>query len=479
MHKSKMIKLFKTLSKKELMQLGKQLNHPLFAKNPLLLKLYQYISNYFDNWESSDLDKKIIFPILYPDKPYKDILLRKLMTELNRHIEELLIQNYLKSQDLLKKQILQKIYGERGLYHFFENQTHTLINHYQQKAFKDINDYLSLWKLQSSYFFHPDTNKFDMDEDGILKTMEYLDAFYILGKYKYGSEMRAREKVLNRKYHIWMLDSIKSNEYPKVLLEDSTVLQVYQSILELQELRKESTYRMIYNILFNHQHKFEFSFLLYGLQHLLNYAIWQTNQGNQAFLAQVFELYQLGLRNGLLLEKNRITDTTFTNIVAIGIRNQAHQWVEQFILEYQHLLDPILRESVRTLCYGFLHYSRKEFDQTIQLIIDFDFTNNYYYLRAKTLMLRALYEKFCTDYSLFHLFVAQSKSYEKFLRRSKTIGQYQVEVHLSFVKLLRQMVKIKYLHKWKGQAHNKLIERLTQTTQIANKEWLLQKLKNG
>jgi hypothetical protein len=478
MHKSKMIKLLKTLSKEEFKQLGKQLNNPLFAKNPLLIKLYQYLLNYFGNWESPDLGKEVVFPILYPTKDYKDVLLRKLMAEMNRHIEELLIQNHLKNQDLLKKQILQEIYGERGLYNYFEKQTNTLINHYQEKSFKDINDYLALWKLQSSYFFHPDTDKFNMEEDGILKTMEYLDAFYVLGKYKYGSEMRAREKVLKRRYDIWMLDTIKSKEHPSLLLDDSIVFQVYQSILELQELRNESIYKSIYSTLFDDQYEFEASFLLYGLQHLLNYAIWQTNQGNQAFLPEVFELYKLGLQNGLLIEKNRITDTTFTNIVAIGIRNQEYQWVEQFIFEYQHLLDPILREAVRTLCYGFLHYSRKELDKTIDLIIDFDFTNNFYYLRAKTLMLRALYEKFCTDYSLFHLFVAQSKSYEKFLRRSKTIGQYQVEVHLSFVKLLRQMVKIRYLQKWKGQAHNKLIERLTQTAQIANKEWLLQKLKD-
>lgn len=478
MRKSKLFTLLRALSKKEFRQLEKYLQSPYFNTNEQLCQFWAFLEPYQPEFRHENLQKKQLFEFLFPGQVYNDGKVRKLMTAMSSTVEDFLLQEHLKKRDGLKWTLRQELFGMRNLYKYFERETEKIIEHYEQKNYRDIDDHLMQWHTRKNYFFHPDTNRYGANEADLRQMLNSLDVFFVLSKLKVSGEMRSRERVLNRQYDIWMLEEVKSQADAIAALKDHTIFNLYRDVLELQEGKSDMVFDKIKQQLYLHHAHFTSDVAQFCLHHLLNYAIWKTNQGKLEYLPQVFNLYQFGLDTRLLIYQQRITDTTFTNIAAIGIRNEAFEWVEHFIENYQEYLDQKIRSSVCTLCYGFLHYSRHELDKAIELLIDFDFSNDYYYLRAKTLLLRSLYEQFVKDPSLYHVLIAQSKAYEKFLRRNKTIGEYQVEVHLNFVKMLRQMVKIRYQQRWEDKAHQKLWEKMNQMQQLANKDWLLMQMGN-
>ena len=282
--------------------------------------------------------------------------------------------------------------------------------------------------MQQQLFFHPDTQKHQLTDPNIEDIMYNLDAFYAMEKLRLGSEMRSREKVLNNKqYQIKLLEEVQQAFDVNDPLSQNVLFKAYQQILELQRNVSDKNFQRLKETLRSIDPKTNRSELQNILVHLLNFSIRQINRGDQKYLEENLHLYRIGLELNLLIENNRITGTTFSNIVASGIRNEVFEWVEDFIQNYQDYLEEGLRPNVKTLCMGLLYYSQGKQDQAIDLIINFGFTDDFYQLRAKTLMLRSIYERFLSDESFFNLLSAQSQAFEKFLRRNHTIGKKQYQ----------------------------------------------------
>lgn len=476
MHKSKLLLLFRSLSIDEMKSLRKMVHSPFFTTNPHIPDLFKIIRKYHPQCQSTKLHKEIVFQKLFPSHPYSDIKLRKLMAEMTRIVEDFLINSELQNTAFQKKMLLSKIYGQRNLYTLFERETQQLLEHLDQLNTQESSSFHDRYQLLQQLFFHPDTGKHNANIMGIKPVMDNFDAYYVLEKLHLANEMRAREKVLNKRYDIKLLEEVIHTFQDASLTKQNPLYHAYLQMLQLHEEEGQSAFTVLKSYLLDESYALSKKARLNMLIQLLNFSIRQINESNSKFLQQNFELYKIGLQQKLLIDQNRITDSTFSNIVASGIRNQAFEWVSQFILDYEHLLEENLRPNVKTLCLGLLHYHQKNYERTINLISNFGFTNHFYQLRAKTLVLRAIFEKYLSDESFYPLFISQSQSFEKYLRRNKTIGDYKIEAHLAFIRLLRQLVKAKTKMKWNKTTQAKLTRQIIAIHNLAHKNWLLAKV---
>ena len=79
-----------------------------------------------------------------------------------------------------------------------------------------------------------------------------------------------------------------------------------------------------------HQHHFPKREMGDVLLLAINFCIKQLNTGKAKYDREAFELYRLGLENGLLLQQNSLSRFAYKNTVALGLRLGEFDWIEHF-----------------------------------------------------------------------------------------------------------------------------------------------------
>ena len=85
MKNNKLINLLAALPKIEIKQFRKYLISPFFNENQSLVQLFDYlVHTHIANANARKLDKKVIWEHLFENKPYKDVKMRRLFSDLNQ-----------------------------------------------------------------------------------------------------------------------------------------------------------------------------------------------------------------------------------------------------------------------------------------------------------------------------------------------------------------------------------------------------------
>ena len=115
------------------------------------------------------------------------------------------------------------------------------------------------------------------------------------------------------------------------------------------------------------------------------------------------------------------------------------------------------------------HFFRKEYDKTLKTLLKVEFTDVYYHLDAKSLLLKTYYELGEEDalYSLFDAF-------KIYLRRNKLISEYQSEVYQNLIGYARRLVTAR-----NGSNRvnlDDLRKEVLESKRVADLNWLLSKI---
>jgi hypothetical protein len=161
---------------------------------------------------------------------------------------------------------------------------------------------------------------------------------------------------------------------------------------------------------------------------LLNTAIKRLNQGEAAAGQDVFGLYAILLERNLLLEQGFLPASHFKNIVAIGVRLREFERTETFIGTYCRQLPPEERDSAHAYNLAYLAFAQGAYRQVLRLLSRSDWSDPYYQLDARVLLLKTSYELQDFEGMEYHL-----SSLRVFLRRQRRISAYQLRLfqHLS------------------------------------------------
>ena len=199
-----------------------------------------------------------------------------------------------------------------------------------------------------------------------------------------------------------------------------------------------------------------------------NYCIKQANQGNAEYLKELFNLYQLQMERNIINDGGKIAQFDYKNIVTVGLRVNAFEWITNFIeAEKDHL-----SESVRDTAYNYnlarLYFSQNRFREALRALLMVEYTDVYYELDSRSLLLKTYYE--LEEYEAFLSLVS---SFGLFLRRNKHVSEYQRTVYRNLIRFSRKLFRIKMGGK---QAPGKVANEMREVKQIADLTWLNQKV---
>ena len=142
-------------------------------------------------------------------------------------------------------------------------------------------------------------------------------------------------------------------------------------------------------------------------------------------------------------------------------------WAREFIEEYKSLLRKEERENAYTYNLAHWHFHNGEYSKTLALFQQVEFTDVYYQLDTRSILLKTYFEQDDDEAFFYH-----ASAFRTYIRRNKLVSDYQRAAYRNFIKYAGQLLRANG-NLTKISAIKKELE---EKKQVADIGWLLQKI---
>ena len=468
MKQNKAFQLLRTLTTWELRSLDDYLRSPFFHKQRVVLELWSLVRPLAPDFEDNLLARRRLFEALWPDKDYRENKLRYLLTDFTRLIEGFLAYKQWRGNEHRYQLDLIRAYEARGLRKYFEQKSQRLHESLQQNEFASAVQLHQHYELEETrYLASQDKGQDSYPVQAVLLS---LDRMAIAHHLKYACEGVNRARIFSENWQPsltpYLLQALDNN--PSL---GSELAYYYRLVFSmLTESDHQSHYRQFKEKLLQDQVlQREEIVPLYFFA--LNHCIRQVNAGQENFRQESFELYRRALTNDFLNEGNGfLAESHFKNLVALGTRLGEYDWTLQFIENYQSQLDPSIAENAFRYNLAYLLFAQQDYRRVLQLLRQVEFTNVFYQLGAKTILIRTYYETEEYEALLYLL-----KSFRSYLQRQKSLSAAQRSLYLNLCHMVRLLTRY---HLGERVSLKQIQEAWEKRTQAAAGPWLQEKIED-
>jgi hypothetical protein len=208
-----------------------------------------------------------------------------------------------------------------------------------------------------------------------------------------------------------------------------------------------------------------------------NQCVKHINLNHHGYLAELFELYNLMLKEDIMYEGKYMTQWTFKNYITVALRLKEYARAEKFIEDYVSKIPPAVRDDSYHYNIAAIHFEKNDFDKAMTELLKIHFNDAIYYLDSRSMLLKIYFERDDSEAlgSLYH-------SVRVYLLRVKQLSKKQADLYRNLFaytyKLSRLINKKPFIH---ADAYKKELLKLTEKIEsldIANKTWLAGKMES-
>lgn len=473
MKKNKVIIQLQSLSPKEFRLFGKFIKNLTHGKKETLSRLYEYITKYYPEFDSAKFNKRNCFLYIFPE-------LKNQLQQLNGDTGEFiskkiknpfydlkkLIDDFIIHQELSLPSHEKTILLIKGL---FKRNMH-------KKAFQLIDKELKRLKGVVGDDFYHHFYQFQLIElklnnsldivnetgDKFKNLHNHLDLFFAHTKIKYGFEVRNRNKLLYEKNHILYFDETKQMIDNGNIPNSNLSMILYSKITDLANSTSRKDYFDVKQFYFRNLANLCKKEQKEPLIYLLNFSAKKYKAGKIEYIEEMFDLYNFGLQNDILIEKGHLSINDFKNIVVISTTLKKYNWAKDFVSSKSFLLPENLRESAIIINKAQIEGSLKNNAAVIELLRGAEFHNVYDNLTARSLMMRSYYD--LKEFTSLNSFL---ESYYKYIKRNKLISENEKLPFLNMIKFTKMLIS----ENLKKSNKEELKLKLNNLLPINNKTW--------
>jgi hypothetical protein len=478
MNNSKLLELHKTLTVIEKKRFAEYLDSPFFNTNSRVIRLNQLIAKAIESKKEADLDRKKAHEQLFGNDKYNDQNIRDVMSFLMRQLEDFISHQNIDKNKLLKKEHLLIELRERNLDKHFISNTNEYLKLLEEKKTHDADYFYERYLLEKEldhFFVRKEVRK---SNESLQRKSDNLDSFYLSEKLKNLCDMINRKNIIAAEYKINMLDELLLyiNKNIKEVQATPAIYIYYKILLGLLESEVPQHFNELKTALDKHSRSFSKEEARQMYDYAENYCIKKINNGNQEYLAELFSIYESLLASEVIFEGNHLSQLDYKNIVSVALRLNKFEWTKDFIENYKGRIPAKFRKNAYEYNLAVYYYGKKDYKNALKLLQQVEFTDAFYHLGAKWILLKIYYE--LDDVEPFYSMI---DAYNVFLVRNKNISAYQRKVHQNFVKYTKQAFDLKL----KGSSLSKtnfekaiikLKERINQEKNDTNLSWLLERV---
>lgn len=433
----KAFELVKALSPVEQSRCRKFLQSPYFNSDKALLKLFDEFKRISDKeGMEQDVDKERLWKKLASKKPYNDIRFRKFTSDLTKLIEDFLVQESLKQNEVLKAQLLGEEIVRKNLSSFTNTIVRKFRTHSTEGKLRNSDFYLNEFlfgKIYSKFYFED-----KRDEIGNLEELsDHLDIFYFSEKLKLLHHAVSRQYSRKIDYQLKYIDQVLTITNSDEI--DSPLIRIYNTVIKLyQDPEDTDSYYKLIDLLNQHSDKFTLEELKDDLYMAAqNFCITRMNAKDNHFRRELFELYKKLLDQEILTSDGNIIPWNFRNIAFVGLILGEYEWVERFIHKYESYLPPAQRRNLVVANLALLYHYQKKFDLVIEKLRDVEYNDTAGDLFSKALLLIAYYEQ-----DEFEALESYLSTFQTYLNRHKEIPESRRRSYLDMIKYVRRLNRL-------------------------------------
>lgn len=455
----KLLKAFK--NNKEIQSFEKNLLMYV-GKTTLDFKLWLFLKALYQNKNWDDDFETNIINHLYEGDPDKKKALSKLMNRLTGHIKNFFSYLELQNDPILTEILLAKAYKKRNLSNEYEKIIDKTIDKIQQLSLLDSKDNFRLFQLLWDKYHLDLSNGKKINPAYLITASEAISQAFITDDTKIQLELLTAKSTFN-------IESLKSN----------SIVKYYQRIASFLQSPSENAFEKLKNDIVKAiiekqiPHQYHESLFTYLLNFAMKKYFSNTSKGT-FYVQQSFQLYQLGLKQEILLSNNQIRPGHFLNIVGAACHLKKIDWVNSFIENYKNHLPLDHQQSSLELAQIMILFNQGLFQEVIFHIsksTDLKNQDVAYFLRTRFYLLRSYYE--VEDYKgLLEYHIPNAKQFlkQKRLKLSADIltrnnNLIEVILKLSHFKTKRRKI-----------SKTELVKQIKELNPVVSKDWVKAKL---
>lgn len=474
MQHSKLVRYIRDLSAKKRERFRQFVCSTYFNQHQKTIDLLEYILKQIER-SNPKLENEQVFKHLFPRQKYQEQKLHNIMSYLKKHYHRFLAFEHFEEQEFTEQVYTIEAAFESNQFDLLKNRAKQLgkkLGQHNKKGSDFLYANYRLNSLLASY-----TVEFeDRFHSGFYQKMiDNLDMYYLVEKLRTSCHLTANMMVINTKYNFHFLEELieymqKNWEY----YQQNPSIELYLTILmSLREEQNPAHYETLKHLLTTKIDKYTSNEIsdLYTFSY--NYCIGRINNGFHDYQRELFELYNQGLKNNLLVTNGIISEFDFKNITTLGCHLQEFAWTERFLEEYKDKLPVNKRENAYNFNLANLYYAKKMYNEASRALLHVQFTDVKYHLATTFLHLRTYYAMKDTE-ALLSLI----ETFRIYVMRNRKMTTEEKRRYTNFLRFAKKLVLLKhhsstYSKKALAEKLQKLSEKIKNTENVINRGWLL------
>lgn len=458
--------LLNKLDKYDQNEFIKYLKSPFLNNSRQLQQFYNLLS------KQAIPNDHTIWSILYPEKKFNPVRLRKLYSDLSKLLKQYFAHKIYMNDEwqiawnklvFFHTQKLNKNYAQ--LYQVEKNNI--------EGSKRDIKHFYKLYKLEelNNLFLSEQTDR-KARQTNLPEILNNLDSFYLIAKLNYTCSLIAHSNVFEINYKPRFINEIltylKTNKnYP---FELEILFHIYQMLIT----ENRSYYDIVITLLDKHFNNISINQLKDWYTYLINFCVRKINSGKIEFVNELFDLYKILLDREIIMDNGKLSPWHYKNITSIGLRLKQYKWINQFLENYKFFLSHEHKENAYVYNMARLNYEMQEYKTALELLNKVKWTDIFYALDSRMLLLKAYYELDEVDALYSHM-----ESFSSFLKRNKNLTKDIKLVYHNFLSLVKKIISVQ---KTDDEKIKHIEEKISELKALADINWLkdkLNKIKNA
>lgn len=473
MQKSILVAYTKQLSRHDWRALKKFVRSPYFNQRGDVIRLFDYLEKVVSALNINTLDRQVVFRQVYPQQAFDEKQLRHTASFLLKVIKKYFLQTELEQDQIQAQHYLCSALRKRRMDVFFEKELSNAYIQLEKSKFQDSNFHFKQYQIgmEEAIFTTPKRRSGVMNFPTIA---DQLTIAYISRVLRLSCNIQSHHTRADEVYTLKLL--------PKVLeiLDQGTYLDIpaiavhYYCYGAFEQLKKgntdrsESNFYQLRTLIDQHWRIFPASEIRDIYLFAINYCIKRLNAGERSFIRAAFELFRSGLKNETLLEGGFLSSFSYKNITRLGMALQENDWVDNFLATYKKYLYPRERENTWRYNLAFFYFQQQRYMEAMPLLTQVEFKDVLNNLDARRMLLKSYFE--LGEYNALDSLL---DSFSRYIQRQKEMG-YHKDNYLNLIRIVKKLIQYPTRDKSALLALQKEIE---STSQLAERAWLLEKLK--
>lgn len=452
------------------------LRSPYFNRQPRLLELARDVLQ--QSPESAPDPEALHASLFGAETPLAKQALYDAFSQLTKLLDRFLALQVFEADRAVQQRCLLEALARKKEEKAYQRQWDKASSALESHPYRDLTYYERQYELQRHASNFEAALQRRTQDLRLYDTVRYLDQYYWTARLKYSCELLNRSNILNQPAPQELIAPLENGltTLPAIYLACPAIHAYVLIFRALQAPEMEAHYLTWIAWLETNSHQFSPREAADMYNYAQNYCVRRINQGDSGYLGRLFHLFDQLLAKDLVLEQGYMDHRKLKNMVTVGIRLRAFEWVDTFLHNYREKLLPAYRQDAYLFNLASLRFAQAEHSDSLALLQQIEFSDVFYDLSARSLMIKIYYE---TDEDAALEFLLDT--FRMYLQRNRSISGLQRRVHLNLLRFTRKLHRLRMR---KGTLAPPVFqERLTRLAadiraadEVANSSWLLEQV---